>query len=109
MPSFEGADARLRLTEGDPIYIRSAYVEDSLVVGNAMSGASMAQVTLRLSARSLRTGRTFTRVAVGRTDPMRASRQRVSGSALEKALHAVIDSLAAHRAELERVSPSPKS
>ena len=100
VPSFQSARARLRLTEGDPTYIRSAYV-DSLQVGSAMSGDISASVTLRLNARSLRTGRTFTWLTVGGTGPLHTSWGRATGLALEVALHALSDSLAAHRAELE--------
>jgi len=109
VPSFESTRARLRLTEGDPIFIRSAYFEDSLLVGNAMSGEIMAEVTLRLNARSLGTGRTFTWVTMGGTGPVHTSWGRAAGLALEAALHVLSDSLAAHRAELEVVSPSRKS
>ena len=101
VPSFQSARARLRLTEGDPTYIRSAYV-DSLQVGSAMSGDMSASVTLRLNARSFRTGRTFTWLTVGGTGPLHTSWGRATGLALEVALHALSDSLAAHRAELER-------
>ena len=100
VPSFQSAGARLRLTEGDPTYIRSAYV-DSLQVGSAMSGDMSASVTLRLNARSFRTGRTFTWLTVGGTGPLHTSWGRATGLALEVALHALSDSLAAHRAELE--------
>jgi len=100
VPSFQSARARLRLTEGDPTYIRSAYV-DSLQVGSAMSGDMSASVTLRLNARSFRTGRTFTWLTVGGTGPLHTSWGRATGLALEVALHALSDSLAAHRAELE--------
>ncbi len=100
VPSFQSARARLRLTEGDPTYIRSAYV-DSLQVGSAMSGDMSASVTLRLDARSFRTGRTFTWLTVGGTGPLHTSWGRATGLALEVALHALSDSLAAHRAELE--------
>ncbi len=107
VPSFESTRARLRLTEGDPIYIRTAYV-DSLVVGSAMSGEVMAEVTLRLTAHSLRTGRTFTWVTMGGTGPVQTSWGRAASLALEAALHVLSDSLAAHRAELEVVSPSQR-
>src|SRR5438093_6041537 len=100
VPSFQSAGARLRLTEGDPTYIRSAYV-DSLQVGSAMSGDMSASVSLRLNARSFRTGRTFTWLTVGGTGPLHTSWGRATGLALEVALHALSDSLAAHRAELE--------
>ncbi len=100
VPAFQSARARLRLTEGDPTYIRSAYV-DSLQVGSAMSGDMSASVTLRLNARSFRTGRTFTWLTVGGTGPLHTSWGRATGLALEVALHALSDSLAAHRAELE--------
>ena len=100
VPSFQSARARLRLTEGDPTYIRSAYV-DSLQVGSAMSGDMSASVTLRLNARSFRTGRTFTWLTVGGTGPLHTSWGRATGLALEDALHVLSDSLAAHRAELE--------
>jgi len=100
VPSFQSARARLRLTEGDPTYIRSAYV-DSLQVGSAVSGDMSASVTLRLNARSFRTGRTFTWLTVGGTGPLHTSWGRATGLALEVALHALSDSLAAHRAELE--------
>src|SRR2546425_544218 len=72
VPSFQSAGARLRLTEGDPTYVRSAYV-DSLQVGSAMSGDISASVTLRLNARSFRTGRTFTWLTVGGTGPLHTS------------------------------------
>ena len=100
VPSFQSAGALLRLTEGDPIYIHTAYV-DSLQVSSAMSGDISASVTLRLNARSFRTGRTFTWLAVGGTGPLHTSWGRATGLALEDALHAVSDSLAAHRVELE--------
>ncbi len=100
VPSFQSAGARLRLTEGDPTYIRSAYV-DSLQVGSAMSGDISASVTLRLNARSFRSGRTFTWLAMGGTGPLHTSWGRASGLALEDALHVLSDSLAAHRSELE--------
>ena|SRR6266566_2065823 len=99
VPSFESAGAWLRLIEGDPIYIRPAHVADSMEVGNAMSGEITAEVTLRLNARSFRTGRTFTWVMGGSTGPMHSSWGRASGLALENALHVLSDSLGAHRAE----------
>src|SRR5438093_2789657 len=60
VPSFHSARARLRLTEGDRTYIRSAYV-DSLQLGSAMPGDMSASVTLRLNARPFGTGHTSTR------------------------------------------------
>jgi hypothetical protein len=77
-----------------------------------MVGAStydeMAGGKLRLNARSFRTGKTFTWVTLGDADS-EPGWGRAAASALQDALHALSDSLAAHRAELERVSPSPKS
>src|SRR6266571_181462 len=100
VPSFQSAGAQLRYTEGDPIYVRSAYV-DSLQVGIAMPGDMAASVTLRLNARSFRTGRTFTWLAVGGTGPVHTSWGRATSLALEDALHVLSDSLSAHRSELE--------
>ena len=72
-----------------------------------MVGAStydeMAQVKLRLNARSLRTGRTFTWVTLGVADS-EPGWGRAAASALQRALHALKDSLAAYRAELEESS-----
>jgi hypothetical protein len=106
VPSFESTRARLRLTEEDPIYIRSPYIADSLFVGSVTSGEIMAEVTLRLTARSLHSGRRFTWVTMGGTGPVHTSWGRAASLALEAALHVLSDSLAAHRAELEAVSPS---
>jgi len=108
VPSFESAGTRLRMIKGDPIYIPAAYV-DSLQVSNVWSSEIAASVTLRVNARSFRTGGTFTWITVGGTGSVQTSWGRASGLALESALHALSDSLAAHRAELEVVSPSRKS
>lgn len=102
VPSFEGAEARLRLIAGDPIYIPAAVV-DSIQVSNAWSGEITASVTLRLDARSFRTGHTFTWLTAGGTGPVQTSWGRASGLALEIALVVLRDSLAAHRKELEPV------
>jgi hypothetical protein len=107
VPSFESTHARLRLTAGDPIYIPTA-IEDSLAVGAVYSSEILAEMTLRLTARSLHTGGTFTWVTMGNTGPVHTSWGRATGLALEAALHALSDSLAAHRTALEVVSPSPK-
>jgi hypothetical protein len=98
VPSFEGAGARGRLSpanseddeESQPVYV---YDES-------------AEVKLRLNARSLRTGSTFTWVTLGGTDS-ELGWARAARLALEAALHAMSDSLAAHRAELELVNPAP--
>src|ERR1041384_1680560 len=72
VPSFEGAAARLRLTEGDPVYIPAAVV-DSIQVSSVMSGEITAWVKVRVDARSLRTGSTFTWLTVGDTGPVQSS------------------------------------
>ncbi len=67
----------------------------------------VAEVKLRLNARSLRTGTIFTWVTLGGTARVVSSRGGLTGSALEEALSAMSDSLAAHRTELEAASPAP--
>lgn len=64
-----------------------------------------AEVLLRLDARSLRNGTVFVWRAGGGTARLITSQRGLSGSALEKALAAVSDSLAARRAELEPAGP----
>ncbi len=104
-PAFEGGGARLRMIAGDPIYI-PAPVVDSMQVSNVYTTEITASVTLRLDARSFPTGSSFTWMTVGGTGPVLTSLGRASGLALEIALHAISDSLAAHRKELELGTPS---
>jgi hypothetical protein len=61
----------------------------------------VAEVKLRMSVRSFQTGATFTWTTLGGTARVISSRGGLTGSALEEALHAMSDSIAAHRAELE--------
>lgn len=77
VPSFESAGARERFLD------------------------IVAEVKLHLNARSFRTGTIFTWVTLGGTARVMSSRGGLTGSALEEALHAMSDSLAAHRIELE--------
>ena len=101
VPFFESANARGRVTTESPSFDAA---------GNVVVGAStydeMAEVKLRLNARSLRSGKTFTWVTLGVADS-EPGWGRAAASALQEALHALSDSLAVHRAELELVSPAP--
>jgi hypothetical protein len=60
-----------------------------------------AEVRLRLNVRSLRAGNTLSWVTLGGTTRVVSSRGGLTGSALEGALRALCDTLAAHRTELE--------
>ena len=109
VPSFRSALASFRIDTGGVVettYVHIENVEQDLALYSPPGFSVMAEVTLHLSAHSLRSGSTFTWVAVGGTGwGMQASWGRLSGFALQEALHALSDSLAAHRSELERVSP----
>jgi hypothetical protein len=83
VPAFERAGARERLLD------------------------IVAEVRLRLTIRSSRTGAILTLATQGRTTRVVSSTGGLTGSALEQALHALSDSLRAHRAELEAHSPAP--
>lgn len=65
-----------------------------------------AEVKFRVNVRSLRTGNTFSWVTLGGTTRVVSSRGGLTGSALEGALHAFSDTLAAHRADLETKGPT---
>jgi len=108
VPVFESAGARGRFTPGDSTFTTQIDVGEGIIVDLPPPDmmTMMADVTLRLNARSLRTGRTFTWVTSGGTGWVLNSWGGLTGSALEEALHALSDSLAAHRAELEPVSPA---
>ena len=101
VPSFERAGARLQLTAGDLVYIPAPSPVDSMPISSEYSAEIFASVTLRLNARSFRTGHTFTWLTTGGTGPLKASWPRASGLALENALHVLSDSLTAYRAQLE--------
>lgn len=106
VPSFESAGARGRSTPGEDIYVAEDLVEGGVPV--ELQGFEMrADVILRLDARSLRTGSSFAWVTVGDTGWIMNSWGKLTGSALEQALRALTDSLAAHRAELELVGDAP--
>ncbi len=64
-----------------------------------------ADVRLRLDVRLYRGGGTYSWVALGHTGRAITSYRGLTGSALEQALRGVVDSLAAHRAQLESSPP----
>jgi hypothetical protein len=65
-----------------------------------------AEVRLRLNVRSLHAGTTQSWVTLGGTTRVVSSRGGLTGSALEEALRALSDTLAAHRVELEAKAPT---
>ena len=101
VPVFETANANGNVTTESP-----SFDDAGRVVVGASTYDETAEVRLRLNARSLRTGTSFTWVTLGRADSQ-PGWGRAAGLALETALHAMSDSLAAHRAELELVRPAP--
>ncbi len=98
VPSIDGAWVQSRGT----IQYLSREDEKNMVHGYYVYH-EMAEVRLRVSARSLRTGRTLAWVTSAST-AADFGWGAASGDALEHALHALSDSLAAHRAELQAVS-----
>ena len=108
VPSFESAGAGARFIPADSTFTASVDVGDGMVVDIPPPEmmTMKADVKLRLNARSLRTGSTYTWVTSGGTGWVYRTWGDLTGSALEQALYALSDSLAAHRAELERVSPA---
>lgn len=62
---------------------------------------AVADARLRMDVRSLRTGQTFAWTAVGRSARAFSSLRGLTGTALEHALQALSDTLAAHRSDLE--------
>lgn len=62
---------------------------------------TVSEARLRLDARTLSDNHTYSWVASGRTARAFSSRKGLTGNTLEQVLHALSDSLAAHRAELE--------
>jgi hypothetical protein len=61
----------------------------------------VADARLRVDVRSLRSGRTFSLTAAGRSARAFTSLKGLTGTALEQALRSLSDSLAAHRGDLE--------
>jgi hypothetical protein len=82
VPAFEAAEAHQRLLD------------------------IQAVVRLRMSVRSLRGGSTLSWVTLGGTTRVVSSQGGLTGSALEGALQALSDSLAAHRRDLEAKAPA---
>jgi hypothetical protein len=62
---------------------------------------AVADARLRMDVRSLQTGQTFAWAAVGRSARVFSSLRGLTGTALEQALRALSDTLAAHRSDLE--------
>ena len=67
---------------------------------------AVAEARFRVDVRSLRSKETFAWTVAGRSARVWSSRKGLTGSALEQALQALSDTLAAHRADLE-VGPVP--
>jgi hypothetical protein len=109
--SFTRGETR-RLPDADVLQWLSAPADtntaDLLIVPYFESGGTrervfdaVAEARFRVDVRSLRTGRTFAWAVVGQSTRVFSSHKGLTGSALEQALQALSDTLAAHRGDLE--------
>jgi hypothetical protein len=109
--SFARAETR-RLPDAEVLQWLSApadtSIADLLLVPYFESGSMkeravkvVADARLRVDVRSLRTGKTFSLTAVGRSARAFSSLKGLTGTALEVALRSLSDSLSAHRGDLE--------
>jgi hypothetical protein len=75
------------------------YVESGSMEERALK--AVADARLRVDVRSLRTGKTYSLTAAGRSARAFSSSKGLTGTALEGALRSLSDSLSAHRGDLE--------